>query len=267
MRNHRDIGGGAGGGGGAGAGGGGFPSTRRSAVLGARSEDAAERERSLETLSAAYWKPVLRYVRARWGKSHEDAQDLTQGFFLRALEKDFFAGYDPAKGRFRTFLRTCLDAYLANAHDAASARKRGGGIAHVPLIAPGGGDDPDARGGGIPEDALASSESQERWFEVEWIRGLLELAVERLRAECEEKGRATAFRAFERYDLEDAGEGRLSYETLAAELGVPVTTVTNHLALARRELRRIVLETLREITASEEEFRLEARLVLGRDPD
>jgi RNA polymerase sigma factor (sigma-70 family) len=250
-----------------GGGGGGFPSTRRSAVLWARSADASERERSLEALSAAYWKPVHRYVRARWGKSREDAQDLTQGFFLRAVEKEFFAAYDPAKGRFRTFLRACLDGYLANEHDAAHARKRGGGIPHVPLIAAGGGDDPDAPGGGIPEDALASPESQERYFEAEWVRGLFELAVERLRAECEEKGRGTAFRAFERYDLEDAGEGRLSYESLAAELGVSVTAVTNHLALARRELRRIVLETLREITASEEEFRLEARLVLGRDPD
>jgi len=79
--------------------------------------------------------------------------------------------------------------------------------------------------------------------------------------------RPAAFRAFERYDLEDAGEGALTYEALAAELGITLTTVTNHLALARRELRRVVLETLREITASEEEFRLEARLVLGVDLD
>lgn len=249
---------------GGGGGGARFPSTRRSAVLGAGSADAAQRARSLETLSTAYWKPVYRYIRARWGKSSEDAKDLTQGFFLRAVEKDSFAGYDPAKGRFRTFLRACLDAYLANAHDASRALKRGGGIAHVPLPA-GDHHDTDARDGRIPE--LATAESQEREFEIEWVRGLFELAVDRLRAECEAKGRAPAFRAFERYDLEDAGEGGISYESLAAEMGVGVTTVTNHLALARRELRRIVLETLREITASEEEFRLEARLVLGRDPD
>ena len=64
-----------------------------------------------------------------------DAQDLTQGFFLRAFEKDFFAAYDPAKGRFRTFLRACLDRHLANEHDAARALKRGGGADHVPLAA------------------------------------------------------------------------------------------------------------------------------------
>jgi len=246
---------------------GGFPTTRRSAVLGARSADARERERSLETLTAAYWRPVHGYVRGRWRRSDEDAQDLTQSFFLRAIEKGTFSDYDPAKGRFRTFLRACLDAHLANEHDASRARKRGGGIEHVPLIhepAPEGGE---AARGGIPAEALASADSLDRAFEVEWIRGLFELAVDRLRAECEERGRPAAFRAFERYDLEDAGEGALTYETLAAELGVTVTTVTNHLALARRELRRIVLETLREITASEEEFRLEARLVLGLDPE
>ena len=257
MHDDRDIGGG---------GGARFPSTRRSAVAGARSADAGERARSLETLSAAYWKPVHRYVRARWNTSSEDAKDLTQGFFLRAVEKGVFAGYDPAKGRFRTFLRACLDAYVANERDASRALKRGGGIAHVPLDA-GDGDDADARAGAIDAPALASMDSQERYFETEWVRGLFELAVDRLRAECAEKGRTPAFRAFERYDLEDAGEGGISYESLACELGLSVTTVTNHLALARRELRRIVLETLREITASEEEFRLEARLVLGREPE
>jgi RNA polymerase sigma-70 factor (ECF subfamily) len=220
-------------------------------------------------LSAAYWKPVHAYVRARWGKSDEDAKDLTQGFFLRALQKDLFSGYDPAKGRFRTFLRACLDGYLANEHEAARAQKRGGGAVHVP-IEPGGDGGDGARGGiaagSIPAESLGSSESLDRAFETEWVRGLFELAIARLRRECEAKARQSAFRAFERYDLEDAGEGRVTYESLASELGIPVTTVTNHLALARRELRRILLETLREITASEEEFRLEARTVLGKDP-
>jgi DNA-directed RNA polymerase specialized sigma24 family protein len=68
---------------------------------------------------------------------------------------------------------------------------------------------------------------------------------------------------FERYDLEDADERRLSYEQLAREFGLSVTDVTNHLAFARREFRRIALEKLREMTATEEEFRREASALFG----
>ena len=92
----------------------GFPTTRWSAVQGARSEDSAERDRSWEALVGAYWKPVYKYVRVRWHRTPEDAQDLTQEFFLRAMQKDFFSTYDPARARFRTFVRTCLDGYAAN---------------------------------------------------------------------------------------------------------------------------------------------------------
>jgi DNA-directed RNA polymerase specialized sigma24 family protein len=103
-----------------------FPVTRRSAVIAAGSSDRAERQRALEILVAAYWKPVYKYIRIKWKKSDEDAQDLTQGFFAKAIEKDFFQGYDPAKARFRTFLRTCLDAFAANEDTAARRIKRGG---------------------------------------------------------------------------------------------------------------------------------------------
>ena len=102
-----------------------FPSTRRSAVWGSRSKNAAERTRAWETLVAAYWKPEYKYVRIKWRESNEEAKDLTQGFFSRAMEKDFFAGYDPAKGSFRTFLRVCLDGYVANERKAAHRLKRG----------------------------------------------------------------------------------------------------------------------------------------------
>ena len=87
--------------------GGAFPATLQSVVLGARSEDPAERQRSFQALVAAYWKPVYKTIRLGWKRSNEDAKDLTQGFFARAMEKDFFTSYDPARARFRTFLRVC----------------------------------------------------------------------------------------------------------------------------------------------------------------
>jgi hypothetical protein len=85
-----------------------------------------------------------------------------------------------------------------------------------------------------------------------------------LRSHCEEKNKRAVFTAFERYDLSDPAS-RPTYEALAGELGLPATTVTNHLAYARRELRRLVLVKLEEITATEEEFRDEAKALLGVD--
>src|SRR5262245_25888733 len=76
-----------------------FPTTRISAVQGVRSPDRGVRERALDTLAAAYWRPVVTYVQLRWRRPREEAEDLAQGFFLRALEKDFFARFDPSRAR------------------------------------------------------------------------------------------------------------------------------------------------------------------------
>lgn len=233
-----------------------FPLTSWSAVAGARSEDAAERTRSFETLVAAYWKPVYKTIRMKWRKSNEDAKDLTQGFFLRAMEKDFFAPYDPAKARFRTFLRTCLDGYLANEAKAAGRLKRGGGATLLSL-------EFETAEGELARMEIPSPDTVERYFDDEWVRSLFGIAVDALRADCAARGRDVHFRIFERYDLDPAVDGRATYEQLAGEHGIPVTSVTNYLALARREFRRIVLERLRELTSTDEEFHEEVRLLLG----
>src|SRR5882724_717304 len=111
----------------------GFPATRHSMVAAMRSPRADERRSAFDSLVSAYWKPVFKYVRLKWHVSPEDAADLTQGFFLRAFEKEFFAGFDPARARFRTFLRTCLDGFVANARKAEGRLKRGGAVTLVPL--------------------------------------------------------------------------------------------------------------------------------------
>jgi RNA polymerase sigma factor (sigma-70 family) len=233
-----------------------FPTTRGSAILGLRSAEPTERARSLESLVSGYWRPVYKYIRVKWGRSNEEAEDLTQGFFLRAMEKEFFESYDPARARFRTYVRTCLDAYLANQHRDHLRLKRGGG--EIPLSLDFRGAEEELTGA-----ALRSPDSPETYFEAEWVRGLFNLSLETLRSECEARGKTLHFRIFERYDLQDCGEGRLTYEALGAELGVRATDVTNHLAFARREFRRILLDKLREMTASDEEFRREARVLLG----
>ena len=111
----------------------------------------------------------------------------------------------------------------------------------------------------------SSSPDPEELLRREWVRALFGQCVSRLREELHGAGRGPQFRVFEAMDLED-GDSRPSYRQLAARLGVTETKITNDLSAARRRFRVIVLETLREVTASEEEFRAEARAVLGVDP-
>ncbi len=234
-----------------------FPQTHRSVVLAVRSVDPQERARALETVIAAYWRPVQRHVATRWRESDEDSRDLAQGFFAAALEKGWLARFDPGRGHFRTYLLACLDGFVAKERRARRRLKRGGEAAFVPLETTG--EDGETRE--LPIRATTDLEAE---FQREWARSLFALAVEALRARCAKSGKEVAFVLFERYDVDGADDpDRPSYAQLAAERGLPVTQVTNHLHWARRELRRTILEKLREITASEEEFRAEARELLG----
>ncbi|HEV1286408.1 MAG TPA: sigma-70 family RNA polymerase sigma factor [Bryobacteraceae bacterium] len=215
-----------------------FPETRPSAISAAVSDDQARRGPGQEAMIAAYWKPVYRYIRIRWRCSNEDAKDLTQSFFTAAIEKSFFAGYDARKGTFRTFLRVCLDRFLSNGRKFASRQKRSSDFVVIDV---------------------AGAESPEDIFEREWTRSVFEDAVDELRANFQSRGRRVAFAVFERYDL---AESPASYDELAREFGVTSTAVTNYLAAARRELRKLVLDRVRSVTSGDPEFRREARAIL-----
>jgi len=236
-----------------------FPATRWSAIVAARSGDQEERARALETLLAAYWKPVFKYIRLRWNCGFEDAQDLTQGFFAGLLERELLARYDPKKSRLRTFLRLCVDSFVMNEEKAARRQKRGAKALHVAL------DFQAAEGelAAVDPAKIASPESVELFFEKEWVRSLFGLAVEDLRTFCDAHGKQKAYCLFEKYDLEE-GSANASYAQLGQEFGMAVTDVTNALAWARREFRRIALDRLRQMCGGEEEeFRREARAVFG----
>lgn len=235
-----------------------FPTTRYSVLEAVRSGDEAGRKEAFGLLAAAYWKPVYKYVRLRWGTAPQDAEDLTQGFFAAAFEKGFFERFDPSRARFRTYLRTCLDGYASKERAAARALKRGGGALHLEL-------DFGAAEGELARASPVANVDPDEYFHREWVRALFEQAVARLRARCAETGRLAPFAVFERYDL-DRDDDTPTYAELGRELGLPVTQVTNHLSAMRRELRRHLLETLRELCASEDEYRQETRLLLGREP-
>lgn len=227
-----------------------FPVTRPSLIQELRSDDERRRARSRASLVAAYWKPVYKYVRLRWRREPADAEDLTQSFFAHALDRDVLAQFDGERARFRTFLRSCLDRFAIDEHRRATAARRGGGLRVEADFA-------------AAERELAASTPPadvEATFDAEWVRHLVAVALERLDASFAAKKKPHHAALFHRFHL---GEAPPSYSDAARELGITVTDVTNWLSIARREFRRIALELLREITATEAEFIDEARAVFG----
>ncbi|MGA2593890.1 MAG: sigma-70 family RNA polymerase sigma factor [Bryobacteraceae bacterium] len=203
-----------------------FPSTQLSVLEAAT---AGLPNKALERVIALYWKPVYRFIRLKFRTDNQDAKDLTQSFFTTALERDFFARFDPAKASFRTYLRMAVERFATNQHAAANRRKRGGDVAFEPV-----------------EEQAVTTESPEQVFEREWQRQLFALAIEDLRAHCEGSGNL-------------AGGERLSYAELAARHGIAETSMTNYLAWARRMLRGFVNDRLRDVTSGERELREEMR--------
>jgi RNA polymerase sigma factor (sigma-70 family) len=237
-----------------------FPATRRSVVMATGSPDPAVRQVALDGLVKAYWKPVYKYIRIRWSADNEDAKDLTQEFFARLMERGDLERYDPARALFRTYLRTCVDGFVANQRKAAGRIKRGGARSHISLDFQGAEEEFLGR-------EIADGRDLDAFFHQEWVRAVFALAVDALNEQGEAQGKTRPFALFERLDLDGPDTpGRPSYAQLGEEFGMSVTQVANDLAHARREFRRLVLEKLRESCGSEEEFRAEARQLLGIDP-
>jgi RNA polymerase sigma factor (sigma-70 family) len=202
-----------------------FPSTQLS-LLAAASTGGPPAVEALERLSALYWKPVYKFVRAKFRKSNEDAKDLTQSFFASALERNFFTRFDPARASFRAYMRMAVERFAANEYAASQREKRGGGVEFEPI-----------------DEQAAIAESPEEIFEREWQRRLFELALDDLREHCAQTGKHAQWAIFEAYDL--AEDQRPSYAALASRCGIPETQVTNYLAWARRTLRQFAGERRR----------------------
>ncbi len=232
-----------------------FPSTHWSLIEAARSDRAEERQRSLDALVSAYWKPVYKYIRLQWRKDNEQAKDLTQEFFARLVEKRWLDRFDPGKARLRTFLRACIDGMVINEDKAATRLKRGGDATLLSL-------DFESAEGELTQIQIAAPVNPEELFRREFVRSLFGLALERLQKECDAKGKGLHFQLLELYDVEEGGKQQ-TYEEVGRRFGIKTTDVTNYLSYARKEFRRIVLEALRAMTATEDEFRHEAQMLLG----
>jgi RNA polymerase sigma factor (sigma-70 family) len=224
-----------------------FPTTRRSVVVALRSDDSTERTRAFDTLVAIYWKPLYIFARLTWGRSSHDAEDLTQSFFARVFEQDSLSGFDPAKAAFRTYLRTLFERQAANELRASTRIKRGGDAAHLDFAE-------------AEAELEGEAATPEELFYKDWVKGVFAVAIARMRDSVS----AVQFSIFDAYDLSE--DKTISYRELATRFDIPETTVTNHLSAARRKFREAVLDTLREATATEQEFRAEARALLGVEP-
>ncbi len=230
-----------------------FPETRWTAIRALLSDDETARQLGWDVVSRLYWHPVQSYIRAKWNSSESDANDASQNFFTYVFERDTFSKFDSGKARFRHFVRVCLDRFLINEYKAGIAQKRGGGM--VDSLESSGAD-------GEPLDP-ADPDSLEELFEQEWRRSLFETAVNDVETLATTDTAKLQFQIFKRYDIERGSADKLTYDDLAREFNLSTTTVTNHLHAMRTKVRMALLDRLRSITATEEEFLEESQALLG----
>ncbi len=163
-----------------------FVTTHWSVVLAAREKGSPESAAALETLCRTYWYPLYAYIR-RLGRSPDDAQDFTQEFFAKLLQKDYLRLVAREKGKFRSFMLMALKRFLANEWDRAKALKRGGGLQACSLDF--------ATAEARYAEGPANTASPDLEFEREWAFALLERVLARLREEYEQEGKPELFTA------------------------------------------------------------------------
>jgi DNA-directed RNA polymerase specialized sigma24 family protein len=225
-----------------------FATTRWSVVLAARDQqrpDDAKARAALTTLCHGYWYPLYAYVR-RKGHAPHDAQDLTQDFFARLIEKDWLAGVAQERGRFRSFLLTAMKHFLANEWDKTQTQKRGGGAVQLSI------NDDTAESLYAAEPASADDETL---YDRRWALTLLDRVLTRLRADFADAGKTDHFDA-----LKDALIGDSApYAKLAVRLrtteGAVKVAVHRLRDQFRALLRAEIAETVTQPMEVEEELR------------
>jgi RNA polymerase sigma factor (sigma-70 family) len=226
-----------------------FVTTRWSLVLAAGADiSSAEAGDALARLCDTYWYPLYAFLRSR-GHTAEDAQDLTQAFFARVLERQVFAHADPARGRFRSFLLSSLKNFVANERDREQAKKRGGGTAVVPLEI--------ETAEGRFQLEPRTDETPERIFDRGWALILLDNVIRQLQAEMTRAGRGGHFGELKEFL---AGEDpQASYAAAASALGMSQGAVRVAVHRLRRRFRELLRHEIAETVSSAEEIDDELR--------
>ncbi len=207
---------------------------------------------ALETLCRTYWYPLYAYIRRR-GYAPEDAQDLTQGFFARLLQKNYPAEADRAKGKFRSFLLLTLNHFLSDERARAKTQKRGRGQIFISLDQP------------APEDRyrveVVDELSPEKLFERRWAQTILSQALLRLRAEFMAAGKAEDYEILKTFG---PGEQKtMSYAEAARRLGISEGAVRMMIHRLRQRHREMVREVIAHTVSTTAEIDEELRYLIA----
>ncbi len=225
-----------------------FRTTHWSAVLLAGRDSQAGAREALEDLCLSYWYPLYAFAR-RKGASHENAQDLVQGFFGQLLARGDLAGVNPGKGRFRTFLLAAFSHFQANEWDKLRALKRGGQAEVLSLDA-----DPEGRYDVESELVVAGPEAL---YDRAWARQVLASVLSRLRQESVREGGAARFDLLKTFLLGE--KGGPPYAELAARLGTTELAIKSAVHRLRQRLKALFREEIARTVASEAEIDDELR--------
>jgi RNA polymerase sigma factor (sigma-70 family) len=225
-----------------------FVTTHWSVVLTAGHSDTTRARDALARLCQTYWHPLYAYVR-RVGNSPHDAQDLTQEFFARLLEKNYLAAADESRGRFRSFLLAALKHFLANEWDKARAQKRGGGQIPIPIDI----GSAETSCGFEPVDDLTA----EKIYERRWALTLLAQVLRRLREEYVRAGREKLFEQL-KPTLTEASR-TVRYAEMAGHLGLSEGAVKVAVHRLRQRYREVLRSEIADTVASPAEVEDELR--------
>ncbi len=228
-----------------------FVTTHWSVVLMAQDKTSPDCQQALETLCRTYWYPLYAFVRGS-GYSPQDAQDLTQGFFMQLLEKDYLRVVDPQKGRFRTFLKMALKRFLGHEWDKVRAVKRGGGQNRLSFDT--------ALGEEFFQREGAGSEEPDQIYDRRWALTLLGEATARLEREYACSGKGSELQQLQPFLT--AERGSIPYAKLASALQTTEGAARVALHRLRKRFREIFREAVAETVAAPEDLDQEVCYVL-----
>jgi len=225
-----------------------FATTHWSVVLAAGQHTSGHYQQALETLCRTYWFPLYAYLRRQGYDTHQ-AEEHTQAFFARLLEKDGLRLADPKQGKFRSFLLTALKHFLANVSDRARAQKRGGGRKILSLDA----ENAEGKYALEPVDQL----SPEKLFERSWALTVLERTIARLQAEAASTNKQKLFEHLKVYLT--AERDSIPYRDVAAELDMTEGAVKVAVHRLRQHYRELLRDEIAQTVTTEEQIDEEIR--------
>jgi RNA polymerase sigma factor (sigma-70 family) len=228
-----------------------FPSTHWSIIVRLKSSDEVEARKAMDEIFTSYRYPLYAYLRAS-GMSHEDAEDVLQGFFTKMLRNDALGDADPARGRLRTFLLTALSRFRSNWQRSEKRRQK-----HVRTEA----EIWDAEEARYQRETCAANEQPDRFYDRQWAAEIIEQARQRLRLDYEKRGRSELHAALAPLVV-SVEQGEETFLATAARLGLTGGTLRVALHRLRKDFRDHLLHEVQRTLDPGEDARAEIQRLL-----